>query len=321
MNARNDHMAMFHQMLRIRLVDQGIADRYKEQEMRCPVHLSIGQEAVAVGVCAALTEADRVFSTHRCHAHYLAKGGDLTKMLAEIYGKATGCVGGRGGSMHLSDDAVSMHMSIPIIGSSIPLAVGTAMVDKAAGNARVSVAFFGDAALEEGVFHECANFAVLHSLPIIFVCENNFFSVYSDLAQRQPDRPMTAVGAAHGLAAAAGDGNDVLAVFETAAEAVSRARAGKGPSLLVFDTYRWHEHCGPQIDDHLGYRPKEDVEAWRARCPVEAFRQSLLRAGELDEEQETKIRDDLMREIDDAFDAAKQAPLPDPDTAGLYVYA
>ena len=225
-NPNRDHdlaRCLYRSMLNIRLVEEGIAERYDEQEMRCPVHLSIGQEAAASGVGLALHEKDRIFSTHRSHAHYLAKGGDLRAMLAEIYGKAEGCVGGRGGSMHLMDPNAGMMASIPIVGSCIPLAVGTALSDAIDGNNRVSIAYLGDASIEEGVFHESANFARLRDLPVLFVCENNLYSVYSHLEIRQPDRPLTAVAAAHNIRASHHDGNDVEAVHRATIQAANLA--------------------------------------------------------------------------------------------------
>ena len=312
---------MHHDMLRIRMVEETIAEHYKENEMRCPVHLSTGQEAVAVGVCTALKHTDRVFSTHRCHAHYLAMDGDLKAMLAEIYGKAAGCIGGRGGSMHLCDPDKGLIVSVPIVASSIPLAAGAALSDQLDGNTNVSVAFFGDASVEEGVFHETANFAVLRKLPVIFVCENNLYSVYTPLRERQPERPIVELAGGYGLRCASGDGNDVVAVFTAMRAAVEHARNGGGPSFLHFDTYRWREHCGPGFDNHLGYRTVEEYESWRSRCPVDAHtgnlrRQSLLAAG-----VEESVIAELKREIDAAFAFARAAPLPTPGQAAAHVYA
>ncbi|NDB95899.1 MAG: thiamine pyrophosphate-dependent dehydrogenase E1 component subunit alpha [Verrucomicrobia bacterium] len=173
-------------MLRIRLVEEAIAEAYPRQEMRCPVHLSIGQEAVAAGTAAALARADLAMSGHRSHAHYLAKGGDLRKMIAELMGRQNGCCRGRGGSMHLIDRSVGFMGAVPIVGSTIPIAVGLAFAEKLRGQTRVTAAFLGEAATEEGVFHESANFASLHRLPVLFVCENNLYSVYSPMAVRQP---------------------------------------------------------------------------------------------------------------------------------------
>ena len=308
-------------MLRIRLVEEGIADRYAEQEMRCPVHLSIGQEASAVGVCSALKHTDRVFSTHRCHAHYLGMDGNLRAMLAEIYGKAAGCIAGRGGSMHLTDPDKGLIASVPIVASSIPLAVGAALSDQIDGSESVSVAFFGDASVEEGVFHESANFASLRKLPVLFVCENNLYSVYTPLDQRQPKRPLTELARAHDMPVATADGNDVAAVFMATQEAVTRARQGGGPTFLLFDTYRWREHCGPAFDNHLGYRTEAEYQAWRGRCPVELQRKDLQGKGLLTPEAEEAWVAELKEEIDAAFDFAKAAPLPSPSQVAAHVYA
>ena len=312
----------FHRaMVRIRAVEEAIAARYPEQEMRCPVHLSVGQEAAAVGVCAALRPTDKVYSTHRCHAHYLAKGGCLEPMLAEIYGKATGCLGGRGGSMHLADPDVGMFISIPIVASSIPLAVGGALAERQRGRDGVAVCFVGDASLEEGVFHEAANFAALRKLPVIFACENNLFSVYSRLDRRQPDRPLGDLARAHAIRVVETDGNDVLDVWRASAEAVARARAGEGPSFLVMPTYRWREHCGPAYDDHLGYRDAAEFATWKARDPIARSRRALEAAGAWSAAAEAAWEADLAREIDAAFAAARAAPLPEPGQARLHVYA
>lgn len=232
-------------MLRIRLVEQTIAARYAEQRMRCPVHLSIGQEAIAVGVCSALRPDDRVLSTHRCHAHYLAKGGDLKRMIAELHGKAAGCNGGRGGSMHLFDAAAGMVASLPIVASAIPVAAGMALADKLDGLDRVTVVFFGDAAVEEGAFHETCNIASVKKLPVLFVCEDNGYSIHTPRLVRQPMRPIEDLAHAHGIGARWANGNDVLAVAKEAGDAVEDIRAGHGPQFLVCDTQRLAEHCGP----------------------------------------------------------------------------
>jgi TPP-dependent pyruvate/acetoin dehydrogenase alpha subunit len=319
----NNHpdVAAFASMLRIRLAEEAIADRYQEQEMRCPVHLSVGQEASAVGVCAALTTEDRMYSTHRCHAHYLAKGGGLKAMLAEIYGKAEGCIGGRGGSMHLAAPEVGLMSSVPIVASAIPLAAGAALSDKLDGNGRVTVSFIGDACVEEGVFHETANFARLHDLPVIFACENNLYSVYTRLDERQPNRPLTDLAQAHGIPSEHVDGNDVAQVRAATARAVDRARNGEGPTFLLLDTYRWREHCGPNYDNHIGYRTEAEFEQWRALDPIERTRAVLFDAGLVDDESLSQMNADFEREIDQAFDFAKSAPLPDPASASVSVYA
>ncbi|HET6882539.1 MAG TPA: thiamine pyrophosphate-dependent dehydrogenase E1 component subunit alpha, partial [Pirellulales bacterium] len=201
---------LLRSMLRIRLIEEGIARTYADQQMRCPVHLCTGQEAVAAGVCAALDDSAQVMSTHRAHGHYLAKGGNLRAMLAEMYGKATGCAGGYGGSMHLIDLSAGFLGAAPIVGSTIPIAVGVAFGSSLRGENRVVVAFFGEGATEEGAFHEAMNFAALKRLPVLFVCENNLYSVYSPLGVRQPAaRSVWQTAAGHGIESRHGDGNDV----------------------------------------------------------------------------------------------------------------
>lgn len=315
------YLDMYRDMLRIRMIEESIAERYAEQEMRCPVHLSIGQEAVAVGVCHALVQGDRVFSTHRCHSHYLAMDGDLKAMLAEIHGKASGCIGGRGGSMHLTAPEKGMMASVPIVASSIPLAVGAALADHLDGKKSVSIAFLGDASVEEGVFHESANFASLRKLPVLLVCENNLYSVYTPLKDRQPPRQITELARAHGMSFSCADGNDVDAVFAVAREAVDRARDGGGPTFLLLDTYRWREHCGPNFDNQLGYRPEGEYEAWRARCPISQAEKRLLERNLLTPSIAETMTQQFNREIEEAFDFARNSPLPNPSDAASHVYA
>ena len=316
-------LGLFREMLRIRLVEEEIAAIYpiEEQEMRCPVHLSTGQEAVAVGVSAVLRREDQVVSNHRCHAHYLAKVGDLKAMLAELYGKAAGCCGGRGGSMHLFGSDAGMLLSLPIVGSSIPIGVGAALAFKQEARDNVCVVYLGDAALEEGVFHESANFAAVREVPAVFVCENNLYSVYTHLDERQPPRPLVEMGRAHGLPSCHVDGNDVRAVARAAAEAIDHARRGGGPSFIQADTYRWREHCGPSYDNDLGYRSEAEFEAWRERDPIARLRRRLTEDGVLDAGQEAEITAALAEEIAEAFAFAKAAPLPEPESAGEGVYA
>jgi pyruvate dehydrogenase E1 component alpha subunit len=312
---------LYRAMARIRMVEEEIARRYPEQEMRCPVHLSIGQEAAAVGACAALGKRDQIVSTHRCHSHYLAKGGDLAAMMAEIHGKATGCCGGRGGSMHLFDIAAGVLASVPIVASSIPLAVGAALAFRQRGEDNVALAFLGDGSIEEGVFHESANLAVLFRLPVVFFAENNLFSVYTHIRDRQPARPLANAAKAHAMAADHIDGNLVVDVFNATDAAVQRARSGNGPTLIVADTYRWREHCGPNYDNDIGYRSAADFEAWKERCPVATFENYLINQGILDAKAKSAMDKEIAAEIAAAFDFAKAAPFPDPATAGDGVYA
>lgn len=311
----------YREMLRIRRVEEKIVSLYPEQEIRCPVHLCIGQEAVPVGVCAALDTEDYVMSNHRSHGHYLAKGGNLRAMMAELYGKATGCTQGKGGSMHLMDLSVGFLGAAPIVASTIPLAVGAAMGSLMKGENRVAVAFFGEAATEEGVFHESANFARLKKLPVVFVCENNFYSVYSPMAVRQPSqREVFEIAKGHGIVSFQGDGNNVEEVYSLASEAIQRARKGEGPTFLEFKTYRWLEHCGPLDDTHLGYRTEQEVNAWKKRCPIRQLEQKLKKHGVLTEDRIRTMKAEIDFEIDEAVTFAKQSPFPGKELLLEHIY-
>ena len=317
-----DISKLYHQMLRIRAVEEAIAALYSEQQMRCPVHLSIGQEAVAAGSCAAVEQTDYAMSGHRSHAHYLAKGGSLRAMMAEIYGKAAGCCGGKGGSMHLVDLAAGFLGAVPIVGSTIPIAVGTAFASKARGESRVTLSFFGEGATEEGVFHESINFASLKKLPVVFVCENNFYSVYSPLSVRQPaQREVFQQAIGHGVEAHQADGNSVEEVFRLTRNAVEKARAGDGPTFLEFKTYRWREHCGPSFDNHIGYRTPEEYESWKAQCPLDRTRRQLMAERPAAAAEEARWQAELAREIEEAVAFAKSSPFPPRSAMTEHLYA
>src|SRR3989344_6754137 len=289
---------LYYHVLRIRLVEEKIADLYPEQEIRCPVHLCIGQEAVAAGVCLALTKEDAVLSGHRAHGHYLAKGGNLAAMLAELYGRETGCCRGRGGSMHLIDLLVNFLGSTPIVASSIPVATGVAWAYQLRGERRVVVSFMGEAACEEGVWHESLNFAALHKLPIIYVCENNLYSVYTPLKERQPARGLAGLAAAHGLKTFAGDGNDALEVYKMALAARQYALSGAGPVFVELTTYRMGAHCVPNLDNDLGYRTEAEFQEWQERDPVLRLEEQLRAAGVNFEM--ARVREKIIREISEA---------------------
>jgi pyruvate dehydrogenase E1 component alpha subunit len=310
MLAPAEQLELYRSMLRIRRTEEALATRYREQQMRCPMHLCIGQEAVAAGVCHVLRKTDRVFSNHRAHGHYLAKGGDLRRMLAELYGRENGCCAGRGGSMHLIDLDAGFLGSTPIVGGTVPLAVGTAWSAQLRGEAHVTVVFFGDGCFEEGVLHESMNFAALHALPIVFVCENNDYSVYTPLRERQPMRSIAGVARAHGLTVAEIDGNDVTAVQAVASDAVAAARVGQGPQFIEASLYRWLEHCGPDDDSHLGYRSAQDIAHGRSQCPLAKLQVQLTRAGVLDSHASAVLEDDIGHEIDAAFSYAIKSPYP-----------
>ena len=313
MKSKKILIALYRKLALIRLTEEVIAEKYNEREMRCPVHLSIGQEAIAVGVCNDLKKDDMVYSTHRCHAHYLAKGGDLNKMIAEIYGKETGCTKGRGGSMHLIDLNTGFGGATPIVGNSLPVAVGVAFTNKLRGEKKVVVAFLGDGTTEEGVFHESLNFAALKKLPILFVCENNFFSVYTHIRERQHKRSIYQLAQAHGITASQHDGNDVSNVYKVASRAIKKIRSGKDPVFLEFMTYRHREHCGPFFDDNLGYRNAKEVNAWLKKDPVKNFNKYLVDRKIISEKELEKIKQETIKRINKAFTFAKKSKFPKPE--------
>lgn len=313
---------LLSRMLRLRIVEETIACRYQEQKMRCPVHLSTGQEAVSAAVGACLEHTDLAVSGHRAHTHYLGKGGSLKAMLAEIYGKSAGCSNGKGGSMHLIDESVGFMGSTAIVGGTIPVGVGLGLSMKLKKNDRVACVFLGDGAVEEGAFYEAANFAVLKKLPVLFLCENNFYSVYSPLSVRQPkDRKISEMVAAMGCPASSGDGNDVMAVYKATAEAVKKIRAGSGPQFLEFFTYRWREHCGPNYDNHIGYRTENEFSDWKVRDPIELFTKQLLAAKKVTAEDLEARTKEIEKEVDDAFSYAEAAPFPNAGERTDSVYA
>ena len=319
--ADNKIISIFKSILRIRMVEERFSDVYKEQEIRCPMHLSIGQEAVSVGISMFLTKEDHVYSGHRAHAHYLAKGGDLKSMVAEAYGKSTGCCGGRGGSQHLIDLSVGFMGSTPIVGGTVPIAVGDAWSAKLQGDKRVTIVYFGDGCFEQGVMHESMNFASLHKLPIVFVCENNGYSVYTSLADRQPSREIYNVASSHGIDSYHCNGNDIPNIVETASKAISKARKEVTPQFIEFKTYRWLEHCGPDDDDDLRYRPVGELSLWKERCSVKWLEEYLLDNKIITKDIIADIKCEISKEIDNAYEFTFKSQNPIPDNMGMYTYA
>jgi len=314
--------SLLHGMLRIRLVEEKIAELYPEQEMRCPVHLCIGQEAIPVGVCSNLETADTIMGNHRSHGHYLAKGGDLKAMMAEIYGKKTGCSGGKGGSMHLVDLSANVLGTTPIVGSIIPIAVGAAFASSLKNITNVTLVFLGRAATEEGVFFESLNFAALKKLPIVFVSEDNFFSVYSPLDERQPSaRDNASIAEALGISCAKGDGNNIQEVYKLAGEGIAQVREGKGPYFLELETYRWREHCGPHYDNDIGYRSEEDFLEWKKKCPIENFQNQLIENNIISQNEIDSMCESIGKEVDEAVAFAKNSPFPNPDQVHANIYS
>ena len=315
------HLSLFRAMLRIRLIEEAIEGRYHEDQMKTPIHLVIGQEATSVGCCAALTPRDLLYSSHRTHGNYLAKGGDLKGMLSEMFCRADGCVGSRGGSMHLIDKRVGMAGTSAIVAGAIPIATGAALAASMKAEDRVVVVFFGDAATEEGASSESLNFAALKQLPIIFFCENNFYSVQSPLWTRQPHREIWKWARSYGIESVHVDGMNVLAVFEETRRAVERARTGAGPTFIEAPCYRYRAHGGSGDDTKTGYRDTEEREAWDIVDPVALYADYLKELAVVSDEQIAGMRAEIAVEIDEAF--AHAVASPNPTEADLYrhVYA
>ncbi len=318
MTDRSTLLDLYRAMVRIRIVEQSIAAEYAEQRMRCPVHLSIGQEAPSAAFSMVAEPGDLAVSTHRGHAHYLAKGGDLKRMLAEIHGKATGCSGGIGGSMHLIDTAVGFMGTSAIVGNSIPVGVGLGLALKIKGIPQAACIFLGDGATEEGVFYESVNIAALRNLPVLFLCENNQYSVYTPLEERQPaQRRIIDVARSLGIRAEAVDGHSGTECLDVVSRELPAVRRGKGPALIEFSTHRYLEHCGPNDDEHLGYRKPGELQGWLERDPIAVLGRELdLSADEVD-----AILLDLQSEVDEAFAFAKSSPFPDRSALEGAIYA
>lgn len=295
---------------KIRGFEEKIIELYPQQEMRCPVHLYIGEEAIAVGVCINLKTEDYVFSNHRNHGHLIAKGVDLKPMLAEIYGKKTGCSQGKGGSMHMISVEHSIMGTSSIVAGTIPISVGAALAVNMKQEKKVVVAFFGDGAVDEGVFYESLNFASLKKLPIVFVCENNFYATNSPQAVRQVNPDIYKIADFFSMPGVCVDGNNILEVHRAAKKFITRARSGLGPSLLEARTYRWRTHVGPETDIEKGFREKEEVKEWIKRCPLEKFKKYILNKRLLKKEDCEKIDKKVKKEIEQALSFALKSPLP-----------
>lgn len=298
-------------MLFIRLAEEAVADLCLSGEAKCPCHLSIGQEAVAVGLSRHLSARDRVFGGHRSHAHYLALGADLTAMLAEILGRSTGASKGMGGSMHLFAPDHGFHGSVPIVGGTIPIAAGAALAAKMDGNGDVAVCYFGDGACEEGVLHETLNMASVMKLPCIFVCENNLYSSHLDIGLRQPADSVARFASANLLRHKVVDGNDVVAVASAADELITAARRGEGAGFLEAVTFRWRGHVGPNEDIDVGVRRSvEEIASWKRRDPIERLRLALRQDRKQHDAALSAMRDAVSSEIVEAMQGARAAPFP-----------
>ena len=313
-------LAFYRSMVVIRKFEETVYDVYSRGIMPGLAHLYTGMEAIAVGVCATLDAADNVTSTHRGHGHLLAKGGDIQRMFAELLGKAPGYNGGKGGSMHIADMSLGMLGANGIVGGGLGIATGAGLSAKIQRKQRVSVAFFGDGALNEGLFYEVANMASLWKLPVVYVLENNNYGEYTS-ADRSTAGTAAGRAEAMNIPARKVDGNDVLAVNVAAEWAVARARSGEGPSFVECVTYRWRGHHMGDQGDTYGYRTQAEIETWMSRCPIQRLRKRLLDWGLVDADQLDTIEAGVQQEIDGAVEFAKQAPFPDPSEVYTHVYA
>jgi 2-oxoisovalerate dehydrogenase E1 component len=317
--ARERALALYREMLVIRWTEEAIARAHAEGRVHGACHTYVGEEAVAVGVSAHLRPDDTVLSTHRGHGHALAKGVAPRALMAELFGRVTGCSRGRGGSMHLFAPEVGLLGTSGIVGPSIVMATGAGYSYRLLGNDRVSVAFFGDGAVNNGAFHEGLNLAAIWSLPVLFVCENNLYATEVPFETVAGNPDVAARGVAYGLPSVRLDGNDVLAVHEAAGEAVRRARRGDGPTLLECLTYRTRAHSEGMRD--AGYRTRDEVEAWKVRCPIARWRNRLLAAGGVAASDLDRIDQEVAALVKEAAEFAEASPWPDPATATRHVYA
>lgn len=311
---------LYVMMLRIRRCEEAVAGLVESGEARTPCHLYIGQEAVATGVCAVLRRQDSVWGGHRSHGHFLAKGGDLRSMMAEILGKATGCSGGRGGSMHLAAPEIGIMGTVPIVAATVPLAVGAALAAKKRGDSAVAVAFFGDGTLEEGHVHESMNIAALYTLPVVFVCENNLYASHMHLSQRRVRNSLFEAGEFHGIPGHSEDGNDVSVVYRAAQNAVERARAGQGPSFLEFRTFRWRGHVGPSWDMDVGVKRRDELKDWLPKDPIQRARNELRGVG-MSVDGLDNLDRAIAYEVEAAIQFAETSPRPSPSDVPKHVFS
>lgn len=316
---KDQYLALYRQMLEIRRTEEQLAKSHQAGLIPGACHTYVGEEAIATGVCAHLTHQDAVFSTHRGHGHALAKGVPPREVIAELFGRVTGCSRGRGGSMHLFAPEVGMMGTSGIVGPCILQATGAGYTSKLLDNGTVGVAFFGDGASNNGAFHEGLNLAVIWDLPVIFVCENNMYATEVAFSYATRNTEVAERAKTYGMNACAVDGNDVLAVYQAMSEAVSRARSGQGPTLIEGKTYRTRAHAEGMRD--AGYRTVQEVEAWKQRDPISNYRAKLLTLSAANESDFDQIEADVKAKVEDALEFAKNSPYPDPSTVTQYIYS
>ena len=318
--ARDRLVEMYRGMRLIRRFENAVVEMVNANEIPGTTHEYVGEEAVAVGVCAALRETDGITSTHRGHGHILAKGGDPRRVMAELFGRADGYNRGRGGSMHIADLALGIYGANGLVGAGTPIACGAALAAKLEGKQRVVASFFGDGATNQGVVHEAMNLAAIWKLPVLFVCENNGYAITASIRDMLAISRIADRAAAYGFPGEQVDGMDVLAVYAAAGQGVARARAGEGPSLIECVTYRYSGHFTTEHVLGLKYRPREEIEAWQAKDPLSTFPARLMTMGVLTAEQKDAIDADVEQRVEDAIAFSRQSPFPKADEAldGMY---
>ncbi len=314
---------LYKTMLRIRVCEESLVEPILNGDVLCPVHLYSGEESVAVGVCAALDDNDYVFGNHRSHGHFIAKGGRIDEMVAEIYTKETGCSRGRGGSMHLIDPEKGMLGAAPIVAGTISLAVGAALASHIRKDKRVSVSFFGDGATNEGVLFECMNLAALKKLPVIFICENNFYATHMPVRECRPDCNIVHIADPFNIQNVRVDGNNVLEVYEAAKDAVTACRDGRGPFFIEAVTYRLRGHVGPDDNiqgSHTDIRPQKEVDMWKKKDPIINFEKQLLDNNVLSKAEVSEIKKEVDQEIREAHVFADNSSYPEEKELNAYVF-
>ncbi len=309
-------------IMTIRLVEYKLATAKKDKLIGGPVHLGIGQEAIAVGVSSSLSEKDYVFGAHRSHSHLLALGADIRKLFAEILGRKSGHSKGMGGSMHLIDKSVGFFGSVPIVSGTVPIALGTALACKLQNKNSISVVYLGDGAMEEGVVHECLNFAKINNLPILFVVENNLFASHMNISLRQPSNATIRFAVANEINHRLVDGNDVISVEKNSLELIDYIKQGNGPCFLEGVTYRWLGHVDWRDDIDVGVsRSKEDIKNWKKRDPEERLSKQMLLENVIDKKELFKLKEDLETFIQNSWNQALNDPYPDKSELLKNVYA
>jgi acetoin:2,6-dichlorophenolindophenol oxidoreductase subunit alpha len=307
---------MYRTMQRIREFESRVRDLSIASELPGFVHVSIGEEASATGVCAALRKTDRITSTHRGHGHLIAKGGDVARMMAEIYGKRAGYCKGKGGSMHIADFSIGILGANGIVGAGLPIATGSGLAAVVAGRDDVTACFFGDGASNEGTFHESLNLAAIWKLPVVYVCENNLYGEFTAMQTVTSVKDIAVRAQSYGIPGHIVDGNNIVEVYRYASEAIARARKGEGPTLLECKTYRWEGHVvGEQAMGASNYRPEDEIAQWKKRCPIIRFEKFLTEGGKVKQAELDRIVEETRTEVEKAIEFARSSELPDPAEA------